>query len=196
MAKKKLSEIVCIIDRSGSMASVVDDAIGGLNTFIEEQKKVPGKALITTILFDHEYIVFHDGVKLEDVKPFDNKTYVPRGNTALLDAMGRGIATAKERIRDLPKAQQPSKVIVTVLTDGFENASREYNKDKITKMIEEQRKEKWEFIFLAANEQTIGDAIHLGFHRHDTVAFQATGAGTRAAYGSMSNLTANYRKKQ
>lgn len=195
MEKKKLCEIVCIVDRSGSMASIVDDAIGGLNTFFEEQKKVPGKALVTTILFDHEYIVYHDGIKLEDVKPFDNKTYVPRGTTALLDAIGRGIATAKERIRDLPKTKQPSKIIVAVLTDGFENSSREYNKDKIVKMIKDQRKEKWEFIFLAADEQAMHDAMILGFQKVDTMSFTKTGAGVRVAYTNMSNLTANYRKE-
>src|SRR5574343_68862 len=137
--KKGLSEIVCVIDRSGSMRSIVNDAIGGLNTFIESQKNVPGEANMTIVLFDHEYLVSHNGVNIKLVQPFTTDTYVPRGTTALLDAIGRAITTVGERLNNTKEEDKPEKVIVAILTDGYENASREYTNSKINEMINHQR---------------------------------------------------------
>jgi len=179
-------EILAIIDRSGSMQRIKDDSIGGLNSFIEDQKRVDGDARLTLILFDHEFIKYLDNVDLQTVEPFNNETYVPRGTTALLDAIGKGISTLKERkVKD--------KVIVAVLTDGRENASKEYRKSDILSMISEQRKDNWEFIFLGVGEESIRDAQSIGFMGIDTMTFEPTSRGIKSGYKKMSGSTVGYR---
>ncbi|MBW8001719.1 MAG: hypothetical protein FVQ80_06815 [Planctomycetes bacterium] len=117
--KKGLNELVGIIDRSGSMDVIASDAIGGLNTFIREQKEVPGEANVTIVLFDHEYKVDYKGVPIADVKEYNSQSYIPRGTTALLDAIGRTITTVGERLANTDEGQRPEKVIVFILTDGM-----------------------------------------------------------------------------
>lgn len=191
--KKSLNEIVGIVDRSGSMQSLVNDAIGGLNRFFEDQKKLPGKAMVTVALFDNQYELIYDNVPIAKVKKWTDKNYVPRGMTALLDAIGKTISTVKERQNALAKKDFPEKTIVFVLTDGLENASREYDKNAIQKLIDEQRGKDWEFIFLAADEATIKDAVSMGLRRADTQIFAKTSAGVGAAYVKTSAITTNYR---
>jgi hypothetical protein len=115
------------------------EARNGFNAFLESQQKLPGEARLTLVLFDHEYIVAHDGVPIKDALPLDEHTYVPRGTTALLDAIGRTINTIGERLDKTPEAERPAKVIVAILTDGLENASQEFKRKQIFKMIKHQR---------------------------------------------------------
>jgi len=129
-----LCEIGFVLDRSGSMNAMKEEAIGGINAFLESQQKLPGEARLTLVLFDHEYIVTYDGVPIKDVPPLDSHSYVPRGTTALLDAIGRTINTIGERLDKTPEPERPGKVIVAILTDGLENASQEFKRKEIFKM--------------------------------------------------------------
>ena len=135
------------------------EAIGGFNGFLESHQKVSGDAKLRLVLFDHEYIVAHDGRLIKDVPKLDDHSYVPRGTTALLDAIGRTINTIGERLDKTSEPERPGKVIVAILTDGLENASQEFSRRQIHEMITHQREVyNWEFIFLGANQ----DAIHAG----------------------------------
>ena len=136
MSKKDFNEIICILDRSGSMASVATDAIGGFNQFLKDQKELPGEASLTVVLFDNKYELLHENTPINDVPDLNFKTYVPRGMTALLDAIGKTIDETGKRLKNTPEDQRPEKVIVSILTDGFENASCKYDKSKIKEMIE------------------------------------------------------------
>jgi len=188
-------EIVCVIDRSGSMGSIVDDAIGGFNTFLKEQQKLPGKATLTLVQFDHEYEVICENLALKKVKPFTDKTYVPRGTTALLDAVGKTLNDVQKRIADMDKGKRPLKVIFTILTDGHENASREFSKSQIKTMIEKlDKKKSWDFMFLAANQDAFAEAHSIGIKAADAQAFAATGAGITAACASYSSGVAGRRE--
>ena len=154
-----LTEIAIVLDRSGSMASMSNEAVGGFNSFLESQQKLPGEAKLTLVLFDNEYIVAHDGRPIKDVSPLDEHTYVPRGTTALLDAIGRTINTIGEQLDKTPEIERPAKVLIVILTDGLENASQEFKRGQICSMIKRQREVySWEFVFLGANQ----DAIQVG----------------------------------
>ena len=196
MGKKEFTEVVCIIDRSGSMAAIVSDAIGGFNTFLAEQQKLPGDATLTYVQFDTEYEVVHENTPIQDVQPIDFTTYQPRGMTALLDAVGKTIDSVGKRLSNMPDEAKPSKVVFAILTDGEENSSRGYSLGKVKEMITHQKdKYQWEFIFLAANQDAFAGAIKIGIDAKDTFAFAATGAGVRTAYNSMSDTVAQYRSK-
>lgn len=194
MTKPNLVEIVCVVDRSGSMDLIKTDAIGGFNHFLEEQKKLPGEARFTLALFDHEYEVLFDNVNIQDVPPLNEATYCPRGSTALLDAIGRAIVTVGGRLSKTPEHERPSKVIVAILTDGLENASSEYKRSKIFEMIKHQGEVySWAFIFLAANQNAIQEGASLGISTKDSHNFVATGVGVRAAYSCMTQSVVSYR---
>jgi uncharacterized protein YegL len=180
---KQLTEIACVIDRSGSMESLCKEAIGGFNTFLDQQKAFPGKAKLTLVLFDHEYLVPCDHVDIQNVRPLDESTYEPRGTTAMLDAIGRTIDDVGRRLATTPEAERPGKVIVTILTDGIENASKDYTQAKVSKMIaHQQEKYGWQFLFLAANQDAIANARDLSIGAQDAVNFDATGDGVREAF--------------
>lgn len=188
------SEIVCIIDRSGSMHSIANDAIGGFNTFLEEQKKVEGEATLTYVQFDNEYEVVHENKPLQEVPQINETTYQPRGMTALLDAVGKTIDDVGKRLSGMSEQNRPDKVIVAILTDGMENASKKYSLEQVKGMITHQKdKYQWEFIYLGANQDAFAEGFKLGIDAKDTIAFAATGQGVRKAYTNMSNLTSNYR---
>lgn len=194
--KQGLAEIICIIDRSGSMESIKNDSVGGFNAFLEEQKKVPGEATLTYVQFDTEYEVVHENTPLQDVKSIDDTVYVPRGATALLDAIGRTIDSTGKRLADMPEENRPEKVIVAILTDGEENSSRQYDLSKIKDMIGHQKeKYSWEFIFLAANQDAFAEAQKIGIDIKDTFNFSATGKGVRKAYSNMSDSVTFLRKR-
>lgn len=189
--RSDLTEIAFVLDRSGSMNPIAGDAIGGFNTFLHDQQALPGEARLTLVLFDHEFLVTHNNVNIRMVGPLDAKTYVPRGMTALLDAVGRTIDDMGARLAATPEDQRPSKVIFAILTDGQENASRDYTFTKVAGMIKHQQdKYQWEFFFLAANQDAIAAAGALSIAPKDAIAFQATGQGVRKAQDDLSNRVA------
>jgi hypothetical protein len=194
---ENLTEIACVVDRSGSMQSIASDAIGGFNAFLEQQKAFPGEAHFTLVLFDHEYDIVHRSADIQSVTPLDATTYIPRGTTALLDAVGRTIDDLGARLAQMPEAERPGKVIFAILTDGMENASRDYTLDRVSKMIEHQRaKYGWEFIFLAANQDAIATAGRMSIQAQDAINFDATGQGVRAAYQNLSSQVLHRRGRK
>ena len=185
-------EIACVIDRSGSMSSIRSDAIGGFNTFLAEQKSVPGEATLTLVLFDHEYIEQFKSIPIKDVSDLTNESYVPRGNTALYDAIGRTVDSVGARLDRMK--DKPEKVIVLILTDGEENASQEYTASRVAEMIKHQQdKYGWEFVFIAANQDAFLSGSKLNIKACNTVNFAANSFGTSQAYANMSNMTRGYR---
>jgi len=193
---QNLTEIVCVVDRSGSMGVIQDDARGGFNQFVQDQKKVPGKAKLTLVLFDNEYIVAHDGLDIQQVPDLTPETYVPRGTTALYDAIGRAVTTVGERLANTPEHERPGKVIVVILTDGQENASQEYNKARILEMITHQREVyRWEFMYLSADAaafadgQAIGINLNVQFDQHQVKSSYAFCSSAVAQYRATGHMT-------
>jgi len=195
MTDQNLTEIICVIDRSGSMGSIRHDAIGGFNTFLEDQKKVTvDKCLLTYTQFDNEYEVVHESKPIEDVPPLDESTYEPRGSTALLDAIGRTIDDAGKRFAAMPEEKRPGAVVFVILTDGHENASRKYAHEKIMNMIQTQRDAyNWQFIFLAAGQDAIAAGTSLGIGAAFAANFAHSAKGVHDAYNVVSSNVSNYR---
>lgn len=196
---KNYVEIICIIDRSGSMSSVRDDAIGGYNAFLESQKKIKEDANLTLVLFDHEYLMPYTGdiktaPKLSSAGSGDDYVhYCPRGNTALYDAVGRAITSVGERLSKLTEDGKPKGVMVVILTDGFENWSSEYSFDKIKEMINHQKeKYSWEFLFLSSDIKSF-DMAKNGLSISNAVSFAASSIGTRSAFDSIDSEVKQYR---
>jgi Mg-chelatase subunit ChlD len=157
-----LTDIVVVLDRSGSMASIVDDTIGGFNAFVDRQKKGEGHARLTLVEFDHEYTVVYERKDIHDVPQLDQRTYVPRGNTALLDAIGRTIIAIRGAIAVDRPSEQPAHVVFVIITDGMENSSSEFTRSQILEMIRAHQEEGWEFLFFGANQDAIGEAASMG----------------------------------
>ncbi|MEI7823938.1 MAG: hypothetical protein WCI01_01475 [Chlorobiaceae bacterium] len=194
--KQGYTHITVILDRSGSMESICDDTIGGLNAFVEQQKAGSGEATLTLVQFDsqHPYEVIHHFTPIREVPALTRKTYVPRGGTPLLDALGRGINDIEESIGKLNDGERPEKVIVAVITDGQENSSMEFNKEQVEKMIKSKSSEAgWEFIFLSADLNAIADAHHLGFSSDATVAFEKSSHGVDCCMSSLSESVSQIR---
>ncbi len=190
--KQNHTDITIVLDRSGSMQSVASDTIGGFNTFLAAQRKAPGTASITLHQFDHE---FETPIKAQDVQyapELNAVTFVPRGNTALLDAIGRAVVDTASRMEAASPDQRAEKVVVVIITDGHENASREYTKAKVLEMISHQReKYSWEFVFLGANQDAIGTGSGLGISAANSMTYAANSVGTTKAFESTGlNLTA------
>lgn len=198
--KKELTEIIVVMDQSGSMDSIKTDAIGGFNTFLSEQKKVPGKARFTLVLFDSQnYKEVYLSESIKKVKPLDESTYIPGASTPLLDAVGRAIDKVGAKLAELPESERPEKVVFVVLTDGHENASTDYTKDKVKSMIKHQSDVyKWQFVFLGVNIDafdsfTGGVAIGVGLQG----CCSTQGAqGASGGYSMASNAVRNYRSGQ
>ena len=192
--KKDLTEIIFILDRSGSMKHLTEDTIGGYNTYIENQKKEKGQALITTVLFDNEYEILHNGENIKDIKPLTNREYFARGMTALLDAVGITITSVGERLNKTAEEERPAKVIMIITTDGKENASKEYSRDKIKEMIEEQtNKYNWKFIFLGANIDAVSEAESIGIKGEYASNYGWCEQGVESVYATLDCMTTKYR---
>lgn len=186
--KKNLTEMVFILDRSGSMSSLTSDTIGGFNSMIESQKKEDGEAFVTTVLFDDKYELLHDHIDIQEVKELTNKEYFARGMTALLDAVGKTINSIGARLANTEEEKRPEKVIFVITTDGFENASIEFTKAKVKEMIEhQQEKYSWTFMFLGANMDAVGEAASLGIKTDFARTYTATAQGTSSVYTSLSS---------
>jgi uncharacterized protein YegL len=189
-----LTEIALVLDRSGSMENMEKEAIGGFNSFLESHQKAPGQAKLTLVLFDHEYIVAQDGRPVQEVQKLDAHSYQPRGTTALLDAIGRTINTVGERLSHTPEQERPDKVLIVILTDGLENASKEFSLKQINQMIQHQREVySWEFIFLGAGQDAIQVANSLGISADSAFQFSETPEGAVTTFQAISVISVAYR---
>ncbi len=184
--RKGLTEIVYILDRSGSMSGLEADTIGGFNSMMDKQRKAGGEALVSTVLFDDEREVLHDRVNIKDVPKMTEEEYYVRGCTALLDAVGYSIHHIKNVHKYAREEDRPEKTIFVITTDGMENASCEYSYEKIKKLIEkQQKKDKWEFMFIGANIDAYGEAGRLGIKKSRTANYVHDEIGTGIVYGGV-----------
>ncbi|MBR3475524.1 MAG: VWA domain-containing protein [Oscillospiraceae bacterium] len=185
--KRDLTELVFVLDRSGSMSGLEADTIGGFNALIEKQKKEPGRCLVTTVLFDSRIQTIHDRVELQAMKPMTEKDYAVGGCTALLDALGSTIRHIVDIHRYARAEDVPARTTFVVMTDGLENASRLYSSEEVKRMIRhEQEKYGWEFLFLAANIDAVETAGRMGIRPERAVNYNADRQGTRIAYEALS----------
>ncbi len=179
MKNTNLTELVFILDRSGSMNRLENDTIGGYNSFIEKQKKEAGDAVVTTVLFDDEYEIIHDNADINKIRPLTNKEYYARGMTALMDAVGKTINHVGNRHKYAVDAALPGKTMVIIITDGYENASREFTAEQIKSMITHQKERYgWEFLFMGANIDAVSTASEYGISEDRAVTYEADSEGT------------------
>jgi len=193
--RKDLTEVVFILDRSGSMAGLEDDTIGGFNSMIQKQKKEEGEAYISTVLFDDCNEVIYDRVPVSKIEPMTDKQYYVRGCTALLDAIGGAIHHIGNIHKYAREEDRPEKTLFVITTDGMENASRVYSYEEIKSMIERQKeKYGWEFIFLGANIDAIATASRFGVSPDRAFNFNSDRKGTRLSYKAVSNTVSGIRR--
>ena len=189
-----ITEMVFILDRSGSMAGLEKDTIGGFNSLIEKQKKQDGKCYVSTVLFDHETQVIHDRVELANIKPMTDNDYFVRGCTALIDAIGGSIHHIKNIHKYARREDVPEHTMFVIITDGYENASRKYSSDQVKRMIEhEKEKYGWEFLFIGANIDAVETAKHFGINEDRAVNYHADEKGTEVVYDTISDACCNLR---
>ena len=191
---EKLTEIVFILDRSGSMSGLEKDTIGGFNSLVEKQKKEKGKAYISTVLFDNHSQVLHDRVSVDKINPMTDKDYFVRGSTALLDAIGGAIHHIGNVHKYARAEDRPDKTLFIITTDGMENASRIYTYDKVKEMINRQKEEYgWEFLFLGANIDAVTTASMFGIERDRAVDYHSDSKGTALNYEVLSDAISHMR---
>ena len=184
-----MTEIVFILDRSGSMSGLESDTIGGFNSMIKkQQEETEGDALVSTVLFNQESIVLHDRVPLAEVKPLTEDDYQVRGTTALLDAVGDAVKHIKNIHKYAREEDRPQKTLFVITTDGMENASHRFSYRDIKQLIERQKEIGWEFIFLGANIDAAEVAEHIGIDARRAVNYHADKRGTREVYGAIGDF--------
>ena len=194
LAESKLTEIVFILDRSGSMSGLEKDTIGGFNSLVEKQKKEKGRAYISTVLFDNHSQVLHDRVSVDKINPMTDKDYFVRGSTALLDAIGGAIHHIGNVHKYARAEDRPDKTLFIITTDGMENASRIYTYDKVKQMINRQKeKYGWEFLFLGANIDAVTTASMFGIERERAVDYHSDSKGTALNYEVLSDAISHMR---
>jgi uncharacterized protein YegL len=204
--KKGLTEIVFILDRSGSMSGLESDTIGGFNSMLERQKKADGEAIVSTVLFDNKSEVLHDRVDIKKLEPMTDRDYTVGGCTALIDAIGGAIHHIQNVHKYAREEDVPEHTIFIITTDGMENASREYDSKTVKSMIEKQKdKNGWEFLFLGANIDAVETARHFGINEDRAVNYRADRCGTRLNFKVLSEaietvrgcapLQANWKKE-
>jgi hypothetical protein len=190
------THIICILDRSGSMASIMSDSIGGFNTFLRKQKELPDEATITVALFDDKYELLYDNVDIKKAEELTSKIWYPRGTTALYDALGKTINTDRAKLKTLGK-EAPAKVLVCIVTDGLENASTEYKgetgRQQIKNLIRECENDDWNFIYLAANQNAFAVGTSFGVSAANTFTYTASAAGVGMMSATLNNATVSYR---
>jgi Mg-chelatase subunit ChlD len=192
------THISVILDRSGSMEAIRDDTIGGFNSFLREQQALPGSATLTLVQFDSQdpYEVVHQFRALPSVPALDEAAFVPRGNTPLLDAMGRGISDIDQRLSQLAETARPEKVIVVIITDGQENASTEFSKEQVEKMItDKQQRLGWQFLFLSADLASIALARRMGIGADDVSSFDLSSDGVMGSWHYAAMRSSDYRTR-
>lgn len=186
MSSKNPVEIVVIADRSGSMGTIRDDAIGGFNQFLKEQQELEGDANLTLVLFNDEYDIAVKSTPIDKVQPLTESTYVPARTTALNDAIGKTVS--------LLRKANPERVIVCILTDGMENSSKEYSTQQVKELIEEVEGKDWQVVYLAANQDAFSEGMARGISH--SINYAATTKGIRTAYSDVSDVTTAYRTGQ
>jgi len=186
------THIICILDRSGSMSSIIDDSIGGFNSFLKKQKELPDKATITVVLFDDKYDVLFSGVDINETKEITSDQWYPRGTTALYDTIGKTINDEKNKLNNLGN-EKPNKVLVCIVTDGLENSSHEYSLDTIKKLISDCEKDDWNFIYLAANQDAFNVGTNFGISGANTHTYIPTSDGVFNMSSTLNNATVSYR---
>jgi uncharacterized protein YegL len=189
---QNLTQIIFLLDRSGSMSGLESDTIGGFNSFIKTQSKL-GDTLLSTILFDDKYEILHNGVNASGII-LTEKEYYTRGSTALLDAVGKTILNVGFRLSKIDEYQRPHKVIFVITTDGMENSSQEFSYEKVNQMISHQREMyQWEFIFMGANIDVAKESTKLGIDPDYAIGYVASKVGTSRMYDKVSNMVCEMR---
>lgn len=192
-----ITELVFILDRSGSMAGLEGDTIGGFNSLIEKQKKQDGKCYVSTVLFDHLTDVIHDRVELENIKPMTNEDYYVRGCTALIDAIGGAIHHIGNIHKYAREEDVPEHTMFVIMTDGYENASHIYTSDKVKAIIKRQKeKYGWEFLFIGANIDAVETAKHFGINEDRAVNYHADSQGTSVVYDTVGDTVCCMRESR
>ena len=192
--KEGLTELVFIVDRSGSMEGLEGDTIGGFNAMLKEQKALEGEAFVTTVLFDDKYELLHDRIDIKAVAPLTGEDYTVRGSTALLDAVGKTIEKIRNAQKHTADEFRAEKVLFVIITDGMENASHEYSARWVKGRIERQRqKYGWEFVFLGANMDAVAEAGKLGIDADRASSYQSDAYGTGLAWGVVSKASSAIR---
>ena len=192
--KKNLTELVFILDRSGSMSGLESDTIGGFNAMLEKQKKQDGECIVSTVLFNNDSQVIHDRVPLDKIEPMTERDYYVSGGTALIDAIGGAIQHIGNVHKYARKEDVPENTIFIITTDGYENASNRYSSDKVKRMIEhEKEKYGWEFLFIGANIDAVETAKHYGIDQDRAVNYHADAQGTDIVYATVSQAVCNVR---
>lgn len=192
--KMNKTELVFILDRSGSMSGLEADTIGGFNAMLVKQKKEAGEAIVTTVLFDDKYEVLHDRIQIQGIAPMTDKEYYVAGSTALLDAIGKTINKIGNVQKHTSDDERAEKVMFIITTDGMENASREFSSQKIKKMIEHQKRNyQWEFIFLGANIDAVETAKEFGISEDRAANYHADAQGTMVNYAAVCDVVSNFR---
>ncbi|MEH7225636.1 hypothetical protein V7112_17645 [Bacillus sp. JJ1566] len=188
------TELVFILDKSGSMAGLEADTIGGYNSMLKKQKKAEGEAYVTTVLFNHHYELLHDRINVKGISPITEEDYEVCGTTALLDAIGFTIQKINNVQKHTSKDERAEKVLFVITTDGMENASREFTSEKIKKMVQHQKeKYGWEFMFLGANIDAVSTAAEFGIDEDFAVDYHADEQGTQLNYQMVSEAVINMR---
>ena len=191
--KKGLTELVFILDRSGSMSGLESDTIGGFNGMLMKQKKEEGEVNVTTVLLDDAIEVIHDRFPLDVVEPLTDEDYYVRGCTALLDAVGSTVKKVENIQKRLPEEMKAEKIIFVITTDGQENASHEYTYKMVKELIEQNQKTGWEFIFLGANIDAVKEAANLGIRQKRAVTYRNDSKGVQLNYMVAGNIVSNLR---
>ncbi len=195
--KNNITELVFILDRSGSMSGLESDTIGGFNAMIEKQKKEDGECFVSTVLFDNESEVLHDRVKLGDIKPMTDKEYTVRGCTALIDALGGAIRHIGNIHKYARTEDVPERTMFVITTDGMENASHRFSADEVRRMIERQKtKYGWEFLFIGANIDAVETARRYGINEDRAVNYNADSTGTGIVYEAVACAVSSVRKRK
>jgi uncharacterized protein YegL len=194
--KKDLTEMVFILDRSGSMHGLEKDTVGGFNAMIEEQKGKEGEVLISTVLFNGSSTVLHDRVPIREVREMTNRDYRTSGCTALLDAIGDAVRHIRNVHKYIRQEDVPAHTMFVITTDGMENTSREYTAQEVRSMIREQEEQKgWEFLFLGANIDAAAEAAKIGISRDRSADYSATACGTSALFTAVNESVSSVRRK-
>lgn len=195
--KKNLTELVFILDRSGSMQGLESDTIGGFNSMLSKQKGLEGTALVTTVLFDDDWTLLHDRIAIDGVKTLTTRDYTVGGRTALLDAIGMTIEKIQSAQRHTAEEERPEKTVFVITTDGQENASHSFSRSKIRQLVQDkQQKDEWEFLFLGANMDAIAAAQDIGIQARNSVRYMSDAQGTEINFDAVSSALEQLRDHQ